>query len=98
MELRRADAGRELGIEGAVGFGGSWMAFDHVVLAEGACGWAPTGAVEVRDPGGAWHRLDFGATCTPCADVVFDGAAALGEVCVDLSAVPLALADGWEDL
>lgn len=98
MTLRHGDDGRELVVEGAVGFGGIWMAFEDMVLTEEACGWAPTGVAEVRDPGGAWHRLDFGASCTPCAAVVFDGATDLGEVCVDLSALPHALSGGWEDL
>jgi hypothetical protein len=98
MTLSKDGADRVLGIEGAIGFGGTWMAFDHVVLAEGACAWAPTGAVELRDPGGAWHRVDFGESCSPCGALVFDRDTPLGEVCVDLSTIPLALGDAWGDL
>ena len=98
MTLSRSGSDRVVQVEGAIGFDRTWMAFDELVLAEGGCAWAPTGAIEVRDPSGAWHRVDFGTECTSCGALVFDGDTALGEVCLDLSTIPLALDGGWEGL
>ena len=98
MTLTKPSGTRVLEVEGAIGFDQTWMAFDQLTLAEAGCAWAPSGALEIRDPGGAWHRLDFGETCSPCGDLVFDGDTPLGEVCLDLSAIPLTLEGGWEGL
>lgn len=96
--LLRDAAGRTVTIEGAIGFDRTWLAFDHVVLSDGDCAWSGSGAVEVRDPSGAWHRVDLGETCSACGTVTFDGRETLGEACVDLAPIATALDDAWEEL
>ncbi len=91
-----AGGDRTLAVEGAVGFGGTWLAFDGLVLSDGACAWGGTGAVRVRDPSGGWHTLDLGDTCGTCGPVTYDGRQDLGEACVDLAPIPVALDDAWE--
>jgi len=61
------------------------LAFRSLRLSE-ACGWAPTGRLDVRDPSGGWFQVDFGDACAACGDATFAGEDA-GEVCVDLTPV-----------
>ena len=74
------------------------MAFDDLVLRAGSCGWSQSGAAQIRDPSGAWHRLGFGGECGRCGEVTFDGDTPLGEACADASPVAAELADAWEGL
>jgi hypothetical protein len=50
-----------------------------------ACGAAPTGAVNVRDPAGYWYNWDLGSTCGTCAPLLY-GTESLGELCVEVGA------------
>ena len=96
-ELGRGEAGRFVEIDGAARVYGVDLAFDGVRIEEGACGWAPTGTLRVRDPSTAWHTVAFGEACTPCGAASFQGAAT-GEVCVDLAPVADGLAPHLEAL
>lgn len=84
--LGRDGDGRFVDIAGSARVYGVDLAFDAVRIREGACGWAPTGALRVRDPSTWWHTVTFGDTCTPCGAAAFDGAAT-GEVCVDFAPI-----------
>lgn len=86
MDLHRDDNGSLQAIfDGAMQVWGVDFAFDALTLSE-ACDWAPSGAVSVRDPSGAWHRVDYGDTCSPCGQASFRDAPT-GEACLDFSGV-----------
>lgn len=52
-----------------------------------ACPSQPEGAVEIRDPSGAWHHLELGA-CEACGQLWVGGEGDPVEICPDLSAIP----------
>ena len=93
--LTRGAAGDSLELRGSIGFSGYAFSFRRLLLAETCAG--ASGALELRDPGLGWHRLDFGSGCAPCADWSFEGVE-MGEVCVDLSPLMRPYADSWSHL
>lgn len=83
-----------LTLSGGLGTEGVDLWFDDLRLDPDACAAGPSrGAVEVRDPSGAWWTLTFGETCDGCGALAYPGADPV-EACVDLvpvyeAAVPM---------
>lgn len=73
--------GRWLWLDGGQSLGEHTMYFQDLTLDPTGCGGHPTGAIEVRDPDGAWYRLDFGQACDGCAEVLGPDGQALGSAC-----------------
>ncbi len=70
-----------LQLNGAIGFNDINLHFETMELSSD-CNWGATGVLSIRDPGGAWHRLDFADSCSSCAQASFNDAPT-GEVCLD---------------
>lgn len=77
-----------LSIDGGVGTleAGGHLYFDELTW---ECGAQPAGGLRLRGPEGSWYRVDL--DCSGCGPLTYAGDAALGEVCVDLSALGAAL-------
>ena len=84
----RAGDDDTLRVDGSVQFRGASLRFEQLELGlEGACAGEATGALALRAPTGGWYRVALGETCGTCGPAVFEGREAIGEVCVDLSAL-----------
>ena len=94
--LSRDADGRAIAIHGAAQIYAIDLSF-RTVRASEACGWAPTGRIDVRDPSGGWFQVDFGETCAACGDATFAGEPA-GPVCVDLTPIATGFAAQLEAL
>lgn len=77
-----AAAGHHVSVDGAIDMEGTYVAAAGFGL-NAACGWGPSGMLQLRDPSGGWHSLRF-ESCAPCAEVVFEGQA-LGQGCPDFA-------------
>lgn len=83
-----------LTLTGGLGTEGVDLWFDDLRFDPDDCAAGPaSGAVEVRDPSGAWWTLTFGDTCDGCGALTYPGADPV-EGCVDLipvydAAVPM---------
>ncbi|MFN7142291.1 MAG: hypothetical protein ACK4YP_00820 [Myxococcota bacterium] len=82
------DGAPVLTLSGGLGTEGVDLWFEDLRFDPEACAAGPAGgAVEVRDPSGAWWTLDFGDRCDGCGALTYPGTDA-GDACVDL--LPLA--------
>ena len=75
---------RSMQLLGSFGFKRHYLSFDGAYLSVDCAG--ASGIVELRDPAGPWHTLDFGDSCSPCAVHSFPDQPD-GEVCFDFSPV-----------
>lgn len=78
----RTDGGRWVGLDGAIGFGGSYLMFDDVVIGGETCPEDTTGSVRIRDATQHWYTVALGDDCDGCGTVYFNGTEAIGTTCV----------------
>jgi hypothetical protein len=83
--IGRSDSVDVIELTGAISFSGVSLDFEHLRLLS-PCDWQPVGVMSIRDPTGIWHRLDYGETCSACAQGSW-GETQLGAVCPDLSPI-----------
>ncbi len=83
--MTHSDTDDEIWLSGAVGFSDIQLYTRQLRLAR-SCDWGMTGALSVRDPGGAWHEIVFGNESTSCGRVSFQGEP-MGEVCPNLDSL-----------
>lgn len=81
-------------VDGALTVHGASLQLAGVLVAPETCAdGAQAGAVRLRQDDGTWYTLTLDAGCGGCGTLTWDDTEALGEACVDLSALPASLAE-----
>lgn len=81
----RNEGASRLGLSGGLGTEGVDLWFDDLLFDADACPeGVPSGALEVRDPSGAWWTLAFANRCDGCGTLAYSGQPDT-EACMDLT-------------
>lgn len=70
--------------EGGVAWRDFQLSMINLQILNADCGWAPTGTLMMRDPGGAWYTMEFDGDCSACTNLRFGDSTDMGEVCPNL--------------